>query len=466
MNYILNDSYSLRSWKNKPYCICMDTAPVPPIPIGQELTVLFSDVFAYHGGDARIDQLIQEGILRTALEGEELTPERRYLDYGCLYFESVIFSITGQCNYHCLHCSVNAPKTPMGEIPFSRIESLLDEMRECGLKNVVLIGGEPLIRKDFLQIVDAVTDRGMLVAEIFTNGSLVDETLLNELSRRQLKPLFMISFDGVGFHDIMRGVKGAEESFFRCVDLLSSRGLPISCNMCVTKDSLHSLWDTITILAEKGVSSLTVYPPVECGLWKDRIREMGASMDLICEVYTDVIEKYVSADYPLNLNLYGMIQFVKRLRGFALTPYWRHAPEKASISPACKVHQRELNISPEGILSPCYAIMADDYIRSHMPDLHQVSLKQALTDSAFTRLMELTAADIAAHNPKCRTCPHLSMCAGGCRMSAFEKTGDFLGYDPQMCYFFEKGMPDQFRKAVTRGRQARGNSRNGERMSN
>lgn len=453
MNYILNDSYSLRSWKNKPFCLYTDTSPASPLPIGQELTELFSDVFEYHGGNAQIDQLIQNGFLRKAREGETLSPGRRYQDYGCLYFESVIFSITGQCNYHCLHCSVNAPKAPMGEIPFSRIESLLDEMLECGLKNVVLIGGEPLIRKDFLQIVDAITTRSMFVTEIFTNGSLVDEALLNELSRRQVMPLFMISFDGIGFHDIMRGVKGAEENFFRCVNLLHSRNFPIACNMCVTKDSLHSLWDTITVLSEKGVSSLTVYPPVECGLWKNRIQEMGASMDLICEVYTDVIEKYIKANYPLDLNFYGMVQFIKQLRGFALVPYWRHAPEKAAVSPACRIHQKELNISPEGILSPCYAIMSDDDIRSHMPDLHQVSLKQALTDSAFTRLMELTAADIAAHNPKCRKCPHFSMCAGGCRMSAFEKTGDFLGYDPQMCYFFEKGMPDQFREAVKRGRQ-------------
>ena len=26
----------------------------------------------------------------------------------------------------------------------------------------------------------------------------------------------MISFDGVGYHDIMRGVKGAEERFYQC----------------------------------------------------------------------------------------------------------------------------------------------------------------------------------------------------------------------------------------------------------
>ena len=67
--------------------------------------------------------------------------------------------------------------------------------------------------------------------------------------------------------------------------------------------------------------------------------------------------------------------------------------------------------------------------------------------------MELTNADIRDHNPKCRTCEYLPMCGGGCRLSAFKKTGDFSGYDPQMCEFFEKGFDKMFRKAIERGRK-------------
>ena len=118
----------------------------------------------------------------------------------------MIFSITGQCNYNCLHCSVNAPEAPLGEFSFERIEELLDEMKDCGLKNIVLIGGEPLVRRDFMQIVDAILQRGMFVVQIFTNGSLVNDALLDELDKRNISPTFMSSFDGVGYHDIMRGV--------------------------------------------------------------------------------------------------------------------------------------------------------------------------------------------------------------------------------------------------------------------
>ena len=101
--------------------------------------------------------------------------------HGMLHFDSVIFSITGRCNYKCRHCSVNAPNAPMDEIPFERICGMLDDIKGCGIENVVLIGGEPLIRRDFLQIVDEVLRRRMFVREIFTNGSLVTPELLDEL---------------------------------------------------------------------------------------------------------------------------------------------------------------------------------------------------------------------------------------------------------------------------------------------
>ena len=451
MNYILNEPWCLRGWKNKPYCICNFTSPAPPIDITEEEKNVLSGSFTYDGGNPAIDRMIEAGMLRPAGAEESLDEDRRYRNYGCLHFSSVIFSITGKCNYNCLHCSVNAPKAPMEEIPFERIEKMLDEIKECGLKNIVLIGGEPLVRRDFIQIVDAVLQRGMFVVEIFTNGSLVNDALLDELDKRKVSPIFMISFDGVGYHDIMRGVKGAEEQFYRCVDLLRSRYFRVTCNMCITKDSIVSIWDSIRILSEKGVESLTVYPPVESGLWKDRYQEMGVSLDRMCEEYTNVFEQYVAADYPMDLIMYGLISFIRRSRKYVMLPSWSYHPDRAAVTPVCRVYRRELNISPEGILSPCYAIMADEYIRNSMPDINKMPLKQALTDSAFTRIMELTSLDIAEHNPKCQACEYLTMCGGGCRMSAFEKTGDLMGYDPQMCYFFEHGFPEKFREAIQRG---------------
>lgn len=450
--YILEKSCVLRGWKNLPWTVERESTPDAPVRITKELAQKLSSPFVYNGGDSVLDALLRQGYLEECNPDARLADRQQYRQYGCLHFAQVIFSITGRCNYHCMHCSINAPNAPMAEIPFERICSLLDEIRECGLKNIVLIGGEPLIRQDFLQIVDEVIRRGMFVSEIFTNGSLVTESLLEALDRRHVRPLFMLSFDGTGHHNRMRGVPGAEKDFDRCVKLLTENGWPVSANMCVTRESLPSLWPTIRKLSARGVGSLTVYPPAACGLWEAREKELGVTMVEIAEEYTKVIEEYTAAGWPMDLNLYGLAFFSRDFRKYALVPKWRVREEDPAASPACLTFLSELNISPDGLLSPCYALMSDPFVRNSMPDLHRMSLKQALTDSAFTRLMELTAADIREHNPKCRTCEFFPRCGGGCRLSAYKNTGDFTGFDPQMCFFFEHETDRQFRDAVIRGR--------------
>ncbi len=119
-----------------------------------------------------------------------------------------------------------------------------------------------------------------------------------------------------------------------------------------TRDSIVSIWDTIETLSAKGVESLTVYPPVESGLWKDRYEEMGASLDQMYDEYANVFEKFVAADYPMDLIVYGLISFIRKWRKYVMLPSWSYHPERAAVTPACRVYRRELNISPDGILSP------------------------------------------------------------------------------------------------------------------
>ena len=66
MNYILKEPWCLRGWKNKPYCICDFTSPVPPFEITEEEKDALSGPFAYNGGDPKIDQMIHYGMLRPA----------------------------------------------------------------------------------------------------------------------------------------------------------------------------------------------------------------------------------------------------------------------------------------------------------------------------------------------------------------------------------------------------------------
>ena len=51
----------------------------------------------------------------------------------------------------------------------------------------------------------------MVIGKIYTNGWLLNEEVLDQFASRGMKPQISVSFDGVGWHDWMRGIQGAEE---------------------------------------------------------------------------------------------------------------------------------------------------------------------------------------------------------------------------------------------------------------
>ena len=64
----------------------------------------------------------------------------------------------------------------------------------------------------------------MAIPDIFTNATLIDDAVVAELAARGLDPIFHVSFDGVGRHDVMRGVPGAENAARQGIAALKSAG--------------------------------------------------------------------------------------------------------------------------------------------------------------------------------------------------------------------------------------------------
>ena len=156
----------------------------------------------------------------------------------------------------------------MGELSTEEALRLIDEIAACGILRLDLTGGEPLIRRDFWQLVDRILSHKMVIGQIYSNGWLLNESVLDELERRNLRPEFSISFDGAeGWHDWMRGVPGAEQAALRAMALCRQRGFPVSASMCIHRGNLSALPATIQALGEIGVEDLSIANVDETELW-------------------------------------------------------------------------------------------------------------------------------------------------------------------------------------------------------
>jgi len=392
--------------------------------------------------------LEKHGVIVPCAQGDTIEPEQAYHLYPARYIRSAHWSITGRCNYRCRHCYMSAPDAKYGELSHEEIMDIGRQLIECGVREVSLTGGEPLVRRDFLELVDLLLSGGIKITTIYSNGLLVTHKLLDALDSRGIHPEFNMSFDGVeGWHDWLRGMpnagKIAEDAFRRCRD----RGFPTGAEMCVHNGNKHLLRATVNRLAELGCRSLKTNPITDVGAWKEGGYGEAISMEELYQTYLDYIPDYYADGMPLALQLGGFFMASPREPDRYSLPSAKTCadPEKTCV---CGHARMVMYISAEGRTLPCMALSGME-IQERFPLIQEQGLAACLTDSNYMRLLDTRASQVLAHNPQCQSCAHALRCLGGCRAAALETVpGDLLAPDPYACGFFRQGWEEKIRRQM------------------
>ncbi len=129
----------------------------------------------------------------------------------------VLAELTNACNAACRHCYVDGSRREiMNRREWKR---LWDQLARLGTLVLTLSGGEPLLHPEFAGIYGDAHDRGFAV-RLFTNGLLVDESVLSILRAR---PPWLVETSLYGpdaaVHD---GITGRPGSFARTTSAVRS----------------------------------------------------------------------------------------------------------------------------------------------------------------------------------------------------------------------------------------------------
>ncbi|MGD8793010.1 MAG: radical SAM protein, partial [Anaerolineae bacterium] len=100
--------------------------------------------------------------------------------------------LTHRCNLGCIHC-YNRKKAGDraardAEMSYDTICRIVDQAAEMGCFSLYLTGGEPLLRRDFLDIYGYVISKGILTV-LFTNATLITPRIADHLA--EYPPLFV-----------------------------------------------------------------------------------------------------------------------------------------------------------------------------------------------------------------------------------------------------------------------------------
>lgn len=386
-----------------------------------------------------LDAFEKEDVIEYHQEPHELQPDQYYKHYDNRYFNDVIWSITGKCNCQCRHCYLDAPDAAFGELPLEEAYSIVDQMAECGIYKVDLTGGEPLVRNDFWKIVDKLCQRGIDIEQIYTNGCLLTEEVLDQLSERNLRTDFCLSFDGLGWHDWMRGVTGAEEAALSAMKLCVDKGFFVSVEMCVHKGNLSSLRDTVLKLAETGVSSIKVSDVMNTDLWLKNSEGYETTIQSYFDAILDYIPHYFEDGMPVNMCLGGVVRLRKGSTEYFPVAEFDEGTEKCLQRHICGAARSGCYIGPDGRLLPCMPI-ASAKEKDLFPKVQDIGLRQALKESYYMQYVNMRVKDLLEVCKTCRECPYHLKCGGGCRAEAV-KGGEtnLMGPDPYRCLMWKGG---------------------------
>lgn len=159
---------------------------------------------------------------------------------------------TLRCNLKCAHCYVAYDRSRK-EMTYEEICHILDEITDAGCLWLLITGGEPLLRDDFLDIYSYAKKKG-LITTLFTNGTLITEEIADYLKEW---PPFKVEITLYGItketYERVTGIPGSFECCMRGIELLLDRKVPIRLKTTVMTLNKDELWDIKKYAEDLGV---------------------------------------------------------------------------------------------------------------------------------------------------------------------------------------------------------------------
>ena len=442
--YSLAPKYKLRGWNGFPYALVYD-ADVIRLNREEFNVIIFCD------GKTDIKKMQSQKVLRKISRFEEkgyvcasngsgeIDRDQLYYHFDNRYFQNLYWSITGRCNFSCRHCYLSSSDVVPCELSHEEAIDIIDQIADCGVYHLLLSGGEPFVRSDFWALVDHALERGIRIDQVYTNGWLLTEKMLDEFDRRDMKPEFSISFDGVGWHDWMRGVKGAEQAALDALRRCQSRKFPTNVEMCIHRGNKDTIRENVRVLAETGTGSIKFSEVSNTPRWKKN----AAGNDMPTREYVEAVLQYIPDFYadgmPVQILFSGVVWLYKDSTEYQLVAEFDEGMESCLKRHICGALRSTCYIAPDGRLLPCMPIASVPDL-SIFPKLQDIGLQAALKDSFLMEFADRRVSDLLKVCKSCRECPYHLRCGGGCRASAvMEGEHSLMGPDPFRCLMWKEG---------------------------
>lgn len=266
----------------------------------------------------------------------------------------LLISPTMRCNLACEGCFASE-YSPDADMSPEMLQSIVDQANDIGIYIFTILGGEPFIRPDVLDLAENNPDSFF---QIYTNGTLLTDALIARLARiGNVAPMLSLEGDKE-FTDLRRG-EGVYDLIMETMDKLGKAGVGYGYSATIMRRNFRYVMsdEFVDNLVAKGcmIGWNFLYMPVG--------REPDMSLMLTPEERNEFRE--------------GVLK-VRETKALFAFDFWGDAP----LVGGCIAARWYLHITSEGWVEPC--VFA--HFATH--NINHCTLEEALTSPFFSEIRD------------------------------------------------------------------------------
>jgi radical SAM protein with 4Fe4S-binding SPASM domain len=316
-------------------------------------------------------------------------------DYQPFQLAAVSLEVTNRCNQRCLYCykpDRDPEDSQESDSSTDAIIELVDLIeRQPSVRQITLTGGEPLIRRDILSIIDHIAGKGLHIG-IVSNASMVTSVMAAELMQRPISyvQVTFLAADPIT-HDAIGGV-GSFAARKAGVQRLISAGVPVGGAFICTKLNYRNTGAALEMMHALGMTRhmcFMRYCAAGCSL-RHRTRISPTLEELL-----EAMSQANSFGATHNLKVYNKIPIPPCLIDDSKYPQIEFS------SCGAAVEEGECFVDQWGSVRLCGPS------RDKLGNIRETSLSDILKSDMVLAWKEKCA-------PACRPCVWRTTCRGGC----------------------------------------------------
>ena len=322
-----------------------------------------------------------------------------------------VWEITLACDLLCEHCGSRAGAKRAQELSTAECLAIVADLARLGTRELTLIGGEAYLRRDFAEIIAAVTAAGM-ECTLQSGGRNLTDARIEAAVNAGLKAAG-ISIDGLRpLHDALRGVDGSFDAALASLARLRAHGVTTSVNTQLGAAVIDQLDDVLDVVIAAGAKNWQLQLTVPMGRAADR-PELILQPHRLAELFPKLAALFERASrhnvllqMGNNLGYFGPYEGMLRGNGLSSIHYG-----------GCVAGNGAIGIEADGKVKGCPSLPTEPYTGGNVRDIDLTEIWFGTPELSFAREKRTVPTGF------CGSCYYAPVCRGGCTWMAHSLLG-------------------------------------------